>query len=158
MVCSDGSKNSANDNTLASLENGTLTRGELQRCAKNICEFLMGTRAMDRVEGVADEFEIINRPGDEDDFDADFSAQRALSRNRCIHALGIAAIAAQCSLRMGGTWDGSVKNLRFGWSPLCVFDDGSESMELLCEMGARRISFEDLKDLRNLPRPIQFSI
>ena len=70
MVCSDGSRNSANDNTLASLENGTLTRGELQRCAKNICEFLMNTRAMDRVEGVADEFEIINRPGDSDDFDA----------------------------------------------------------------------------------------
>lgn len=94
----------------------------------------------------------------EEGFDLEFSAQRALSRNRCIHALGLTAIAAQCSLHTGGTWDGSVKNLRFGWSPLCVFDDGSESMSLLCEMGARRISFEDLKDLRNLPRPIQFSI
>ncbi|WP_127531367.1 glycoside hydrolase family 3 C-terminal domain-containing protein [Paenibacillus kobensis] len=29
------------DNTLASLDNGTLTRGELQRSAMNICEFLM---------------------------------------------------------------------------------------------------------------------
>ncbi|MFD0587369.1 glycoside hydrolase family 3 C-terminal domain-containing protein [Paenibacillus sp. GCM10027627] len=29
------------DNTMESLENGTLTRGELQRCAKNICEFIM---------------------------------------------------------------------------------------------------------------------
>ena len=91
-------------------------------------------------------------------FDLEFSAQRALSRNRCIHALGLTAIAAQCSLHTGGTWDGSVKNLRFGWSPLCVFNDGSESMSLLCEMGAQRISFEDLKELRNLPRPIQFSI
>ena len=94
----------------------------------------------------------------EEGFDLEFSAQRALSRNRCIHALGMTAIAAQCTLHTGGTWDGSVKNLRFGWSPLCVFDDGSESMSLLCEMGAQRISFEDLKDLRNLPRPIQFSI
>ena len=94
----------------------------------------------------------------EEGFDLEFSAQRALSRNRCIHALGMTAIAAQCSLHTGGTWDGSVKNLRFGWSPLCVFDDGSESMSLLCEMGAQRISFEDLKDLRKLPRPIQFSI
>lgn len=94
----------------------------------------------------------------EEGLDLEFSAQRALSRNRCIHALGMTAIAAKCSLKTGGTWDGSVKNLRFGWSPLCVFDDGSESMELLCEMGAQRISFEDLKDLRNLPRPIQFSI
>ncbi|ERJ11360.1 glycoside hydrolase family 3 C-terminal domain-containing protein [Haloplasma contractile] len=33
--------NSGNDNTIESLENGTLTRGELQRSAKNICEFLM---------------------------------------------------------------------------------------------------------------------
>ena len=91
----------------------------------------------------------------EEGYDLEFSAQRALSRNRCIHALGISAIAAQCSLQTGGTWDGSVKNLRFGWSPLCVFDDGSESMKLLCVMGAEKISFEDLTDLRKLPRPIQ---
>ena len=94
----------------------------------------------------------------EEGFDLEFSPQRALSRNRCIHALGISAIAAQCSLKTGGTWDGSVKNLRFGWSPLCVFDDGSESMELLTEMGAEKIGFEDLKDLRKLPRPAQFRL
>ena len=94
----------------------------------------------------------------EEGFDLEFSAQRALSRNRCIHALGQAAIAAQCSLRTGGTWDGSVKNLRFGWSPLYVFDDGSESADLLTEMGAVKIGFEDLKDLRNLPDPEQMTI
>lgn len=33
--------NAWDDNTLESLENGTLTRGELQRSAMNICEFLM---------------------------------------------------------------------------------------------------------------------
>ncbi|CAM4474197.1 glycoside hydrolase family 3 C-terminal domain-containing protein [Paenibacillus tarimensis] len=33
--------NASEDNTIESLENGTLTRGELQRSAKNICEFLM---------------------------------------------------------------------------------------------------------------------
>ncbi|NQX46900.1 glycoside hydrolase family 3 C-terminal domain-containing protein [Paenibacillus tritici] len=33
--------NAYDDNTLASLENGTLTRGELQRSAINICEFIM---------------------------------------------------------------------------------------------------------------------
>ena len=94
----------------------------------------------------------------EEGFDLEFSAQRALSRNRCIHAMGFAAIAAQCSLRTGGTWDGSVKNLRFGWSPLYVFDDGSESAELLTEMGAIKIGFEELKDLRNLPSPEQMTI
>ena len=94
----------------------------------------------------------------EEGFDLEFSAQRALSRNRCIHAMGFAAIAAQCSLRTGGTWDGSVKNLRFGWSPLYVFDDGSESADLLTEMCAVKISFNALKDLRNLPDPEQMTI
>ena len=91
----------------------------------------------------------------EEGFDLEFSSLRALSRNRCIHALGIAAIAAQCSLRTGGTWDGSVKNLRFGWSPLYVFDDGSESAKLLEQMGASPIGFEQLEDLTALPRPAQ---
>ncbi len=94
----------------------------------------------------------------EEGFDLEFSAQRALSRNRCIHALGIAAIAAQCFLRMGGTWDGSVKNLRFGWSPLYIFDDGSESAGLLEQMGAGKIGFDNLKDLRNLPCPGQLTM
>ena len=93
----------------------------------------------------------------EEGFDLDFSAQRALSRNRCIHALGIAAIAAQCSLQTGGTWDGSVKNLRYGWSPLYIFDDGSKSSDLLEQMGACRIDLEDLKDLTALPTPPQIT-
>ena len=93
----------------------------------------------------------------EDSFDLDFSAPRALSRNRCIHALGRVTLAAQCSLRTGGTWDGSVKNLRFGWSPLCVFDDGSESAELLRQMGAELISPEELSDLSSLPRGAQLT-
>lgn len=94
----------------------------------------------------------------EEGFDLEFSAQRALSRNRCIHALGLCAIAAQCSLYTGGTWDGSVKNLRFGWSPMYVFDDGSESALLLEQMGAAAITMEDLKDLRNLPSPQQLRL
>ena len=94
----------------------------------------------------------------EEGFDLEFSAQRALSRNRCIHALGLRAIAAQCSLGTGGTWDGSVKNLRFNWSPLYVFNDGSESADLLEQMGAVKIGFNDLADLRNLPSPMQMRI
>ena len=94
----------------------------------------------------------------EEGFDLEFSAQRALSRNRCIHALGLSVIAAQCSLQNGGTWDGSVKNLRFAWSPLYVFDDGSESTDLLVHMGAEKIGFEELKDLRNLPSPTQIRL
>ncbi len=88
----------------------------------------------------------------EEDYDQEFSAQRALSRNRCIHAMGLCAIAAQCTACHGGTWDGSVKNLRFGWSPLYVFDDGSEGATLLEQMGAAWIGLEDLEDLEALPQ------
>ena len=94
----------------------------------------------------------------EEGYDLEFSSQRALSRNRCIHALGLSAIAAQCSMQTGGTWDGSVKNLRFGWSPLYVFDDGSESADLLEQMGAEKIGFEELQNLRNLPSPTQIKL
>ena len=49
MVCqqSDGDENE--DNTLSCLENGSLTLGELQRNAGNICRFLMGTHAFRRM-------------------------------------------------------------------------------------------------------------
>ena len=91
----------------------------------------------------------------EEGYELEFSSQRALSRNRCIHALGLCAIAAQCTLRSGGTWDGSVKNLRHGWSPLYIFDDQSESAEVLEQMGAVKLGFEALKNLRDLPTPNQ---
>ena len=94
----------------------------------------------------------------EEGYDLEFSSQRALSRNRCIHALGLSAIAAQCSMQTGGTWDGSVKNLRFGWSPLYIFNDGSKSADLLEQMGAEKIGFEELQDLRNLPSPTQIKL
>ncbi len=59
MVCADGSKN--NDNTLASLESGDLKRSELQRNAKNICNFILRTNAMKRLMGTDDKIKIINR-------------------------------------------------------------------------------------------------
>ncbi|MDQ0229710.1 glycoside hydrolase family 3 C-terminal domain-containing protein [Metabacillus malikii] len=40
--------NSSNDNTIESLANGTLTRGELQRNAMNICNFLMNAPVFSR--------------------------------------------------------------------------------------------------------------
>ncbi len=79
-----------------------------------------------------------------------FSAQRALSRNRIIHALGLKTFVAQSSLRMGGTWDGTVKNLRFGWSSVFCFDDGSEAAHQLCMMGANPVSMDDLTAIYDL--------
>jgi predicted Rossmann fold nucleotide-binding protein DprA/Smf involved in DNA uptake len=87
----------------------------------------------------------------EEDFDADFSAQRALSRNRCIHALGEKVLVAQASYQHGGTWDGTVKNLRFHWSEVFCFGDGSPAAELLTQMGANPINPEQLSDLKALP-------
>lgn len=86
----------------------------------------------------------------EDVFDEPFSAQRALSRNRCIHALGEKVLVAQCSYQHGGTWDGSVKNLRFSWSPLFCFRDRSPASELLHQMGAELITQDDLIKLNAL--------
>jgi predicted Rossmann fold nucleotide-binding protein DprA/Smf involved in DNA uptake len=82
----------------------------------------------------------------EDDFDAAFSAQRALSRNRCIHAMGQLTFVAQADLGKGGTWDGTVKNLRHGWSNVAVFRDGSDTARELEQLGAYLIGTEEIKD------------
>lgn len=67
MVCSCGAQN--DDNILASLKDGSLQRSELQRCAANICRFLMNTHAFDRLLGTECKINIINRPADESDVD-----------------------------------------------------------------------------------------
>lgn len=67
MVCSCGAQN--DDNILASLKDGSLQRSELQRCAANICRFLMNTQAMNRLLGTECKINIINRPADESDVD-----------------------------------------------------------------------------------------
>lgn len=90
----------------------------------------------------------------EDSFDLEFTKIRALSRNRLIHALGAITLVAQCGFEKGGTWDGSVKNLRFGWSPLFVFDDGSDSANALEQMGAASVSTQDMENLSALPVPL----
>ena len=89
----------------------------------------------------------------EDGFDEEFSAQRALSRNRCIHALGRMVFVAQSEMQKGGTWSGTVKNLRFGWSPVACFRDGSEAAYQLEQMGAYLIDREDLRDFSCLQTP-----
>ena len=87
----------------------------------------------------------------EDGFEEPFSASRALSRNRCIHAMVWRTFVAQTSNGTGGTWDGTVKNLRAGWSDVYCFRDGSEGAENLQRMGAMLISTEDLSDFGALP-------
>lgn len=85
-----------------------------------------------------------------DSFDAPFSPARALHRNRVIHALGQLTFVAQCSQGTGGTWDGTVTNLRQSLSPVFCFRDGTAAMEALQSMGAWGISKEDLQDFSRL--------
>lgn len=85
-------------------------------------------------------------------YDEAFSAQRALSRNRCIHALGNVTFVAQATLNHGGTWSGTVKNLYRGWSQVYCFRDGSEASGALVQMGAdwaTAASLDNLSALEN---------
>lgn len=91
----------------------------------------------------------------EDGFDCEFSSQRALSRNRIIHSLGQVTFVAQSSLHTGGTWDGTAKNLRGGWSHVCCFDDGSEAVQELQQMGASLIDMSALTNIRQLTQQNQ---
>ena len=86
----------------------------------------------------------------EDDFDEPFSTQRALSRNRCIHAFGRITFVAQSDLGKGGTWYGTTRNLHFGWTNVACFRDGSEASRQLQQMGAYLIGTEDLQDFAAL--------
>ena len=92
----------------------------------------------------------------EEDYDSPFTSQRALSRNRCIHALGQMVFVAQSGLQKGGTWHGTVKNLHFGWSPVACFRDGSEASKALEQLGAYLIGMEDLKEFDSLPLQTTF--
>lgn len=87
----------------------------------------------------------------EDGYDLRFSAARALSRNRVIHALPtLGVFVAQCGLKTGGTWNGTEKNLRKGWSAVFCFADGSTAQRELCDYGARAVSIADLWDFYKL--------
>ncbi len=80
-------------------------------------------------------------------YDEEFSAHRALRRNRVIHALGRITLVAQSDLGKGGTWDGTIRNLHHGLSPVACFRDGSEASRELEQRGAHLIGMEDLEDL-----------
>lgn len=92
----------------------------------------------------------------EEDYDSPFTAQRALSRNRCIHSMGQMVFVAQANLQKGGTWHGTAKNLHFGWSPVACFRDGSEASKELEQLGAYLIGLEDLQDFGSFPQQTAF--
>lgn len=81
----------------------------------------------------------------EENPDMGFSAQRALARNRLIHAGGSCTFVAQSGMG-GGTWSGTTHNLQRGLSPVCLFDDGSEAARALLAMGAKAVTAATLAD------------
>ena len=62
MVCADGGKGS--DNVMQALDDGRLTRGELQRAARNILGFTLDTHAMARLMREDETVEVINKPAE----------------------------------------------------------------------------------------------
>ena len=76
----------------------------------------------------------------EDGFDLPFSTPRALRRNRLIHAMGEKTLVAQAGLETGGTWAGTTDNLRRSYSPVFVFDDGSDAANALSALGAQPVT------------------
>ncbi|MBO5050510.1 MAG: DNA-processing protein DprA [Oscillospiraceae bacterium] len=76
----------------------------------------------------------------EDGFDIPFSSLRAVSRNRLIHAMGRCTFVAQCTLEKGGTWNGTVQNLKKRYSYVFCYKDGSAASKALEQMGAGLIS------------------
>lgn len=90
----------------------------------------------------------------ENDFDKGFSTSRAISRNRVIHSLGAMTFVAQAQLGQGGTWDGTEKNLRYGWSPVYCYADDSIAQHTLADMGAQCITIDQLRDFSALPTPV----
>ena len=141
----------------AALQGLTLVSGNARgadKAAQTAC-----LKAGGRVISVVADSLLARRPREnvlylsENSYEEEFSAQRALSRNRVIHALGRIVFVAQSDLHKGGTWDGTAKNLRYGWSPVACFRDGSEASLELEQMGAYLIGKEDLKDFCALQQP-----
>ena len=75
-----------------------------------------------------------------DGFELPFSIPRALSRNKLIHIQSQKSLAVQCTHGTGGTWQGCMENLKHKWSPLYVFNDGSQGSIALIAQGAKPVS------------------
>lgn len=82
-----------------------------------------------------------------DCFDAPFSSPRALYRNQLIHCMGQKVFVAQCSLGKGGTWSGTINNLKHHYSDVFCFRDDSKASLQLAQLGATLITGQDLLDI-----------
>ena len=87
----------------------------------------------------------------ESGFDLGFSAYRALQRNRIIHGLSSRTLVAQCSLHKGGTWEGTLENLKHGYSQVLCYRDHTKAMTELIDRGGQWVTKDQLINLDALP-------
>ncbi len=61
----------------------------------------------------------------------------AMGRNKLIHGFGKYTVVVRSGDETGGTWEGSIENRKYGWSPLlvCSHDDTPPGNEALIEKG-----------------------
>ena len=85
-------------------------------------------------------------------FDQDFTPHRAHSRNRLIHAMGEKTLVAQSDYGMGGTWSGTLENLKNGWSPVFVCSEEPEhpGTKGLIERGGMPVLMTELSRIETL--------
>ena len=76
-----------------------------------------------------------------------------------IHAMGRKVFVAQSDYGSGGTWSGTVENLKAGWSPVyvCGAEPEDPGISGLASRGAFPVLREELTDLRKL-EPGQLSL
>lgn len=83
--------------------------------------------------------------------DLPFSAHRALSRNRLIHALPQKVFVAESAYGKGGTWKGTIDNLRHHYCDVFVCSDSeSDGNHALIQNGAEPVKCSDLAEFEKL--------
>ncbi|QZX99805.1 DNA-processing protein DprA [Halobaculum rubrum] len=68
---------------------------------------------------------------------ASWNVGAAMGRNKLIHGFGKYTVVVRSGDETGGTWEGSIENLKHGWSPLlvCKDDDTPPGNEALIKEG-----------------------
>ena len=139
---------------LCAKENYTLCSGGARgadRMAQTICHTLGGRALIFVADRLIDHVPEANTVYCSlDGCELPFSAARAHTRNRLIHAMGQLTFVAQAHLRRGGSWAGTAENLRLHLSPVYCHDDGSEAMQSLHMLGANLLPLEALQSVRSL--------
>lgn len=85
--------------------------------------------------------------------DEPFSAQKALTRNHTIYALGDLAMVIASRKNIGGSWAGARASLKNGWSPVYVLDEEGPDFagnQALLSLGALRLQIDAGEQLEDL--------